>query len=187
MRALSRYSICAKSFVWNRLLQIVQIAPYQRQIYHECVQENEGMSGTFICSGPFHERFTSQFKWKFRSVFSQVVVKSLVWNCAHGTTDVCRGKCKILQRYDTLKWSKRPIFHSIWIMKKNLVLVICPSCPNRPKVPLQWRHVIMCEMASQITILTIVYSTVCSCTDQSRHQSSASLAFVRGIHRWPVN
>ena len=42
-------------------------------------------------------------------------------------------------------------------------------------------------MASQITSLTIVYSTVYSGTDQRKHQSSASLAFVRGIHRWPVN
>ena len=35
--------------------------------------------------------------------------------------------------------------------------------------------------------LKIVYSTVYSCADQGKHQSSASLAFVRGIHRWPVN
>ena len=42
-------------------------------------------------------------------------------------------------------------------------------------------------MASQITSLTIVYSTVYSGTDQRKHQSSASLVFVRGIHRWPVN
>ena len=34
---------------------------------------------------------------------------------------------------------------------------------------------------------TIVYSTVYSCKDQRKHESSASLAFVRGIHRWPVN
>ena len=32
-----------------------------------------------------------------------------------------------------------------------------------------------------------VYSTVYSGADQRKHQSSASLAFVRGIHRWPVN
>ena len=37
------------------------------------------------------------------------------------------------------------------------------------------------------TSLTIVYWTVYSGTDQRKHQSSASLAFVRGIHRWPVN
>ena len=42
-------------------------------------------------------------------------------------------------------------------------------------------------MVSQITSLTIVYSTVYSGTDQRKHQTSASLAFVRGIHRGPVN
>ena len=52
-----------------------------------------------------------------------------------------------------------------------------------------WHYsdVIMGTMASQITSLTIVYSTVYSAADQWKHQSSASLAFVRGIHRWPVN
>ena len=50
-----------------------------------------------------------------------------------------------------------------------------------------YRDVIMGAMASQITSLTIVCSTVCSGADQRKHQSSASLAFVRGIHRGPVN
>ena len=45
----------------------------------------------------------------------------------------------------------------------------------------------MGAMASQITSLTIVYSTVYSGAYQRTHQSSASLAFVRGIHRSPVN
>ena len=45
----------------------------------------------------------------------------------------------------------------------------------------------MSAMASQITSLTIVYSTVNSDADQRKHQSSSSLAFVRGIQRWPVN
>ena len=45
----------------------------------------------------------------------------------------------------------------------------------------------MGEIASQVTSLTIVYSTVYSDADQRKHQSSASLAFVRGIHRSPVN
>ena len=47
--------------------------------------------------------------------------------------------------------------------------------------------VLMGAIASQITSLTIVYSTVYSGADQSKHQSSASLAFVWGIHRGPVN
>ena len=50
-----------------------------------------------------------------------------------------------------------------------------------------YNDVIMNPMASQITSLTSVYSTVYSGTDQRKHQSFASLAFVLGIHRWPVN
>ena len=50
-----------------------------------------------------------------------------------------------------------------------------------------YNDVIMSTTASQITSLTIVYSTVYSGADQRKHQSSASLAFVRGIHRWPMN
>ena len=45
----------------------------------------------------------------------------------------------------------------------------------------------MGAIASQITSLTIVYLAVYSGADQSKHQSSASLAFVWGIHRGPVN
>ena len=45
----------------------------------------------------------------------------------------------------------------------------------------------MNTMTFQITSLTIVYSTVYSGADRRKHQSSASLIFVRGIHRSPVN
>ena len=47
--------------------------------------------------------------------------------------------------------------------------------------------VLMDAMASQITSLAIVYSTIDSDADQRKHQSSASPAFVRGIYRGPVN
>ena len=52
---------------------------------------------------------------------------------------------------------------------------------------IHYSEVTMGEMAFQITRLTSVYSNVYSGADQRRHQSSASLAFVREIHRWPVN
>ena len=52
---------------------------------------------------------------------------------------------------------------------------------------LHYDYVIMGAIASQMTSLTIVYSTVYSGADQSKHQSSASLAFVWGIHRGPLN
>ena len=45
----------------------------------------------------------------------------------------------------------------------------------------------MGALASQIINITIVYSTVYSDADQIKHQSPASMAFVQGIHRGPVN
>ena len=52
---------------------------------------------------------------------------------------------------------------------------------------IHYTDVIMSAIASQITSLTIVHSTVYSDAAQRKHQSSASLAFVWGIHRGPVN
>ena len=65
--------------------------------------------------------------------------------------------------------------------------MVSPSPINL--LPILWHYcnVIIGAVASQITSLTIVYSTVYSDADQRKHQSSASLAFVRGIHRGPVN
>ena len=50
-----------------------------------------------------------------------------------------------------------------------------------------YSDVMMSATASHITNLAIVYSTVYPGANQRKHQNSASLAFVRGIHRWPVN
>ena len=50
-----------------------------------------------------------------------------------------------------------------------------------------YNDVIMSAMASQITGVSIVCSTVGSGADQGKHQRSTSLAFVWGIHRSPVN
>ena len=64
------------------------------------------------------------------------------------------------------------------------------SCLLQGQYQLSFGHysdVIMGAMASLITGVSVVYSTVCSDADESKHQSSASLAHVRGILRWPVN
>ena len=48
----------------------------------------------------------------------------------------------------------------------------------------------MGAIASQIASLTIVFSTIYLDTDQRKHQSYASLAFVRPVnspHKWPVS
>ena len=52
---------------------------------------------------------------------------------------------------------------------------------------IHYSYIIMSAMASEITGLTIVYSIVYLGADQRKHQSSASLTFVWGIHWSPVN
>ena len=72
--------------------------------------------------------------------------------------------------------------------KSYLYCAIFQNMPNVCRV--HYNDVIMGTIASQITSLTTVYSTVYLDADQRKHQSSASLAFVRGIyrgpHKWPV-
>ena len=58
---------------------------------------------------------------------------------------------------------------------------------SKPVLLLHYNDVIMGLIASQIASLAIVYLTVYSDADQRKHQRSASLAFVRGIHQGPVN
>ena len=50
-----------------------------------------------------------------------------------------------------------------------------------------YSDVIMSAMASQITGVSIVWSTAYSGADRRKHQNSTSLAFLRGIHRSPVD
>ena len=52
---------------------------------------------------------------------------------------------------------------------------------------LHYNNAIMSAMVFQIIDVLIFFSTVCSGADQRKHQNSTSLAFVRGIHRWPVD
>ena len=78
----------------------------------------------------------------------------------------------------------------------NLIADVClgqwidflTSSPYSSNLIRCWHYseVILSAMASQITSASIVYSTVCSGTNQRKHQSSASLGFLRGIRRWPV-
>ena len=83
----------------------------------------------------------------------------------------------------------RLIFNmGIAIPGKTIFLIeTAPRCLSLIIYHYHYNEVIMSMMASQITGLTIVCSTVYSGADQRKHQSSASLAFVQGFHRWLVN
>ena len=66
-----------------------------------------------------------------------------------------------------------------------LCYFISTYCQWISRGALQWRHNERCGVSNPG--VSIVYWTVCSDADQRKHRTSASLAFVRGIHRWPVN
>ena len=74
-----------------------------------------------------------------------------------------------------------------WYVVVFVHLVTLFLTQHKIAITIHYNDVIMGAIASQITSLTTVYSTLYSDADQRKHQSSASLAFVRGIHRWPVN
>ena len=110
-------------------------------------------------------------------------------------------------RYQYISW----IMHTVRALLCFLWLYICLFCPYPSELlkghwlgnnmiarvdsssasegtsQYHYSDVIMSAMVSQITNLTIVYEAVYSEADQRKHQSSASMAFVRGVHRSPVN
>ena len=72
-----------------------------------------------------------------------------------------------------------------WINVWNLYLNTNHFINEKAIDTLEWRHNECGDVSN--TGISIVYSTICSGADQRKHQSFASPAFVRGIHRWPVN
>ena len=111
-------------------------------------------------------------------------------------------------RLGKYQWIHFTLYWTADYLSRLVFKLICGNCKLWLKTPHHWTFVkeiyrwpgdsphqgpyhytdaIMGAMMSQITNLTIVYSTVYSGADQGKHQSSASLAFVRGIHRGPVN
>ena len=80
----------------------------------------------------------------------------------------------------------RPGMQRTWCPEAGIIIVTGPYWPWPVSIS-HYGDVIMGAIASQITSLTIVYPSIYSDADQRKHQSSASLAFVWGIHRGPVN
>ena len=72
--------------------------------------------------------------------------------------------------------------HWNWYLVTQIALSMKSS--NNLAIDSNWNILVL---ASQITGVSMVCSGICSGADQRKHQSSVSLAFVRGIQRWPVN
>ena len=118
-----------------------------------------------VSSSPFLTyRVHMIYTWSIKNWVDQALLVHRSWSMS--TCDVIA-----LGIYEIFEWS----WHPTKLTNKEICFRF------------HYNDVIVSAMASQITSLTLVYSSVFSGTDQRKHQSSALLAFVGRIHRWPVN
>ena len=106
---------------------------------------------------------------------------NLYGNCECLPTDMHQQLTATVSYCVNMAQLKLAAASNTWIKRRQLKLL------KISQFSVHYGDVIMGTIASQITSLTIVYSTVYSDADQRKYQSSASLAFVRGFHRGPVN
>ena len=85
--------------------------------------------------------------------------------------------------------AKSVSFDDVIMMTSNfhITVPLWEESTGDRKAECHYNDVTMSAMVSQITPIWAVCSAVCSGAHQRKHQSSASLSLVRGIHRWPVD
>ena len=101
------------------------------------------------------------------------------------------GRCNVLVHVGIKPFSEAELTHTHVARWRHLTTMGWYYHLNRNysvdvHLALQWRHE-WARWRLKITSLLMVCWTVCSGADQRKHQSSASSAFVSGVHRWPVN
>ena len=105
----------------------------------------------------------------------------------------CRGKNWLTAADNWLPHNDETglcIFISINVVLMNIIHMIANwwhAILKLKLAPCHYSDVILGAMAFPIISLPIPYSTIYSGADQRKRHSPASLAWVRGIHRWPVN
>ena len=126
-----------------------------------------------------------------------MVISPSSWTRGFILRQLCRFQARNLLQFATYTRSiangRRETVLQIHPNDVRVILTLCVNQNIRWNMDVEstnaahYVDIIMGTIASQITSLTIVYSTVYSDADQRKHQISASLAFVWGIHRRPVN
>ena len=101
---------------------------------------------------------------------------------------ICAPEYDVTRTRSRFTWSKTSLTISLQMVYTGRRNRIDDRPLSRPMITkLTDACAIAVTIASQITSLSIVYSTIYSDTDERKYLSSASLAFVRGIYRGPVN
>ena len=118
----------------------------------------------------------------------------VVWSRANQSyAAICSNHKMALSRINQpwricINRSDKPTGKCQWSHKQTKHITPCAFGMGYSVLNLFTKHysdVIMSAMASQITVVLVGYSSVCSGADQRKYQNSVSLAFVKGIHGWP--
>ena len=155
----------------------------EKRIFKENCRTNLHWSSSGVCRQQRHSHYTydTQTYWNENII---VLLKFSLSDAPEVVKMTNTSAARIVVKMKTFASQSTSSQHAlnhvhIWQMSPQL------SCGSDICQTLHWRH--NGRDASQITSLTIVYSIVYSDADQRKHQSSASLAFVCGIHPGPVN
>ena len=125
---------------------------------------------------------TEHVLYSFKDFFENPVLGSNIRFSAQMSNNA-KNTLKLRKHQLNMFWGFLRIFWKSGSRLKNPVLGMKYAfCSNN--LYIHYNDVIMGAMTSQITSLTIVYSTIYSGAGQRKHQRSPSLVFVQGIHRW---
>ena len=129
---------------------------------------------------------------EYLELITFLIYSACTFGCPTGTYEsspcstqgdrLCSGKTRFCYHFFLLCHNHCTVIAEIAIIK-----LANPTSQWLEFVSKHYSDVIKGMMASQITNLTIVYSTLYSGADQRKQQSSASMAFVLWINQWPVN
>ena len=180
---LHNNTILKPSTIHQRGLRSTLLTPYALQVYVMGFRKvKSSLAARYLLENP-----AIVHGYLLLITISQTTMEVWTWINNHIYINLCNvnthpypynynPKNIVLHYYLSMPWTQ--LNH---VIKKDGVVSTYRS------YGIHYNDVIMGTMAFQITSLRIVYSTVYSGADQRQDQRSASLAFVRGIHRWPVN
>ena len=127
-------------------------------------------------------------------VASQISSFMIVYSIGYSGTDQRKHRSSVslafvrgIHRWPVNSPHKGPVTWKIFSFDDVIMVHPVAAQPDILVIMIHYTDVIMSRLASQITSLTVVYPIVYSDADQRKYQSSVSQAFVRGIHRGPVN
>ena len=173
--------ICTSRSIYSLLrASVLTLRHWTRSSYlNQCWRMDMGCKGPMTREGTCQSLQSSDFTFYF-------IVISTIWN-KPGWDLNWNTLIFIHQKTFEIFGKRQTFFSGIYVQTKLHASFSGALLTHLPLVPhtLQWRH--NGRDSASNHQLTIVYSTVYSGAYQRKHQSSASLAFVRGIHRWPVN